>query len=75
MSVLHSPKQQQIVVFTHIDVCCECVCPHQSIDVFRLVYEHADLLRVSTEDRLDERRLRRGQGGRQKHSSEWSNIQ
>lgn len=35
------------------------VCPHQSIDVFRLVYEHTDLFRVSTEDRLDERRLRR----------------
>lgn len=35
------------------------VRPHQSIDVFRLVYEHSDLLRVSAEDRLDQRRLGR----------------
>ena len=34
---------------------------HQSVDVFRLVDERSDLLGVSIEDSLDERRL--GGGG------------
>lgn len=48
--------------------------PHQSIDVFRLVYEHADLFRVSAEDRLDERRLRWGEGGREEDRNTVQNM-